>query len=182
MASIALDRAGGIEQRVLARAGPAAAHVDRGDRRAIEDDRGDAGGELRVIGMADADAGDIGEEVFQGGDSMRCQCISDIAPTPTRFNSPSAIRIIRASSDFAVGLGQQQHAGIEPAVMHDGVLGVARGEQHLQAGPPPRPPRRRAGGRSCGPGMITSVNSRSMPVPASMISGPPAALAASSVA
>ena len=36
---------------------------------------------------------------------------------------------------LAVGLGEQQHAGIETAVMDDGVLGVARGEQHLQRRP-----------------------------------------------
>src|SRR5579883_2525608 len=35
---------------------------------------------------------------------------------------------------LAVGLGQQVHAGIEPPVMQDRVLGVARGEQCLQAG------------------------------------------------
>ncbi|MEY9228984.1 hypothetical protein ABIF78_001307 [Bradyrhizobium japonicum] len=67
----ALDRAGKVEQRILARAGPAAAHVDRRDRRGIEDDRRRAGGDFRILGMADADAGDIGKQIFQGRHSMR---------------------------------------------------------------------------------------------------------------
>ena len=35
-------------------------------------------------------------------------------------------------------LGQEIDIGIEPAVMDDGVAGVAGGEQHLQVGPPPQ--------------------------------------------
>ena len=64
MASIALHGVGEVEQRALAGAGTAAAHVDRRHRRAVEHDRGDAGGQRCVIGVADADAGDIGEEIF----------------------------------------------------------------------------------------------------------------------
>ena len=43
--------------------GPAAAHVDRGDRGLVEHDRGDAGGEAGVLGMPDADTRDVGDEV-----------------------------------------------------------------------------------------------------------------------
>jgi len=32
---------------------------------------------------------------------------------------------------FAIRLGEQQDSGVEPAVMDDGVFGVARGKQHL---------------------------------------------------
>ncbi len=39
---------------------------------------------------------------------------------------------------LAIGLCQQQHALVEAAVMHDRVLGIARGVQHLDAGPPLR--------------------------------------------
>ena len=61
-----LHRIGEVEQRTLARAGTAAAHVDRRHRRPVENDRGNAGRECCVIGMTDADAGNIGEEIFQG--------------------------------------------------------------------------------------------------------------------
>ncbi|MGY4338570.1 hypothetical protein ACVWW3_003476 [Bradyrhizobium sp. LM2.9] len=60
-------RAGKIEQGILAGTRSAAADVDRRDRRLVEDDRGRARGEFRILGMADADAGDIGEKVFQDG-------------------------------------------------------------------------------------------------------------------
>ena len=59
------DRAFKTEQGFLANAGSAAAHIDRSDRGRIENDGGDAGGEGGVVGMTDADTGDIGEEVFQ---------------------------------------------------------------------------------------------------------------------
>src|SRR5882757_8070504 len=35
---------------------------------------------------------------------------------------------------FAIGLCEQQHAGIQPAMMHDGILGIARRVQDLQRG------------------------------------------------
>jgi len=41
----------------------AAADVDRGDHRLLEHDRGDAGGEPRVLGVADPHPGDIGDQV-----------------------------------------------------------------------------------------------------------------------
>ena len=43
--------------------GRAAAHVGGGDRRLVEHDRGDAGGELRVLGIADREAGHVGDQV-----------------------------------------------------------------------------------------------------------------------
>src|SRR5205807_4109759 len=61
----ALHRIGGIEQRALARPGPATADIDRSYRGLVEDDRGDAGSKAGVIGVADANAGNIGEEIFQ---------------------------------------------------------------------------------------------------------------------
>jgi L-aminopeptidase/D-esterase-like protein len=63
----AIDGAGEFEQRVFARAGSAAANIDGRNRVGVEDDRGRASGDFRILGMADADAGDIGEKVFQGG-------------------------------------------------------------------------------------------------------------------
>src|SRR5207237_401386 len=69
-----LNRAFKLEKRFLAGAGAAAADVDRSYRGRIENDRGDAGGERRVVGVADADAGYVGEEVFQEtGPSGRVQ-------------------------------------------------------------------------------------------------------------
>ena len=62
---------------------------------------------------------------------------------------------------FAIGLCQQQHAGIEAAMMDDGVLGIPDVYRVFSAG-------RRFSASSTswrpfmGPGMITSVNSRSM--------------------
>ena len=59
-----------------------------------------------------------------------------------------------------VGLGQQLDAGVEPTAMHDGVLGVARGEQHREVGRRSRA-RRASSGLRRSPGITTSVNSRS---------------------
>jgi hypothetical protein len=56
-----------VEHRALTDTGPAAADVDRGHRRRIENDSGDSGCECLVIGVTDADAGDIGEKVLQHG-------------------------------------------------------------------------------------------------------------------
>src|SRR5260370_480782 len=36
---------------------------------------------------------------------------------------------------LAIRFGKQQHAGIEPAMMNDGVLGIPRGVQRLERGP-----------------------------------------------
>ncbi len=103
MASICLDGAFGLEQAVLAGAGPAAAHVDRGDRRRIENDRGDAGGEGCVVGVADADAGYVGDEIFQraipSGRMLDRPLSTDISVAPVA-QLASASRIILASSDL----------------------------------------------------------------------------------
>src|SRR5438045_1594148 len=48
----AFDRLRRIEQRGLARARSAAAHVDRADRGHVEHDRGGAGAEAGVLGVA----------------------------------------------------------------------------------------------------------------------------------
>ena len=66
-------------------------------------------------------------------------------------SASSALRIITRHVRLAIGLGEQQHAGIEPAVMNDRIFGVARGEQHLQAGLASSAARRQAGGRSSRP-------------------------------
>ena len=75
MASIASTVRFRREQGALAGAGAAAAHVDRGNRGLIENDRGDAGGERGVVGVADADAGDIGEEIFHEAGPSRPQML-----------------------------------------------------------------------------------------------------------
>ena len=59
----ALDRAVRLEQIGFARARRAAADVDRRDRRFVEHDGGDAGGEPRVVGVTDTDAGNVGDEI-----------------------------------------------------------------------------------------------------------------------
>ena len=64
-----LHHVDGIEQRSLADAGAAAAHVHRGDRGPVENHRGDAGGQRGIIGMADANAGDIREQIVQDAES-----------------------------------------------------------------------------------------------------------------
>ena len=58
-----LHRVAGLQQRCVARSGAAAAKIDRGNRGVVEDDGRDARGKGGVIGMADADACDIGQEV-----------------------------------------------------------------------------------------------------------------------
>ena len=52
-----------VEQRGVAGAGRAAAGDAGGDVGGVEDDRGHAGGDARVLGIADTDAGDVGDEV-----------------------------------------------------------------------------------------------------------------------
>src|SRR6185437_56265 len=66
----ALSRVGEIEHGVLAGARPTAADVDCGNGRLLEDDGGDAGGQLCVMGVADANAGDISKKVLQGDKSV----------------------------------------------------------------------------------------------------------------
>ena len=63
MASMRSTVIGRIEQRALARARTAAAKVRRGDRGLIEQHDRRARAELWVVGMADADAGNIGDEI-----------------------------------------------------------------------------------------------------------------------
>jgi hypothetical protein len=58
-----LDRHGGIEQRAFPSARPAAANVRGCDRGLIEQHDGRARAELVVVGMPDADAGNIGDEI-----------------------------------------------------------------------------------------------------------------------
>ena len=103
-----LDRGCKSKEAFLAGAGAAAAHVDRGNRRAIENDRRDAGRYGCVISVADADAGNIGEEVFHGL-ALPAKGQSD---HPRKFG-------------LAIRFGKQQHAGVEPSMMDDGVLGIS---------------------------------------------------------
>src|SRR5215813_6796424 len=61
-----VDALGGavrFEQIGFPRARRAAAHVDGGDRGLLEDDDGYAGGETRVVGVSDQNAGDVGDEI-----------------------------------------------------------------------------------------------------------------------
>ena len=60
-----------IEQGGLARAGPAAAHIDARHHGLVEHHDGRAGAELGVAGMADADAGNIGDEIACHGVVLR---------------------------------------------------------------------------------------------------------------
>jgi hypothetical protein len=60
-----LDGLSRIEQRGLARAGAAATHVDAGRHRLVKHDRRDAGCELGVLGVADTNARDVGDEIAQ---------------------------------------------------------------------------------------------------------------------
>ena len=95
-----------------------------------------AGGGVRVV--ADADAGNIGQQVFQRLKSV-IRCV--MALTAGRrlliaIRANGSIINSRAQHvrkfQLAVRLGQQQHAGIQPPVMHDRILGVTRREQHLE--------------------------------------------------
>src|SRR5262249_52386707 len=52
-----------FEQVGFPRARRAAAHVDGGDGRLLEHDGGYAGGETRIVGVSDQDAGDVGDEI-----------------------------------------------------------------------------------------------------------------------
>ena len=54
-----------IEQRALADAGAAAAHIHRGHRGPIENHRGDARRQGGIVGMTDTDARDIRQQVVQ---------------------------------------------------------------------------------------------------------------------
>ena len=65
-----------------------------------------------------------------------------LAVPPRIYQPRGMLQLASASPDhpgkfgFAIGFCQQQHAGIQPAVMDDGVLGISRREQGLEAGPP----------------------------------------------
>ncbi len=59
-----LHGVGDVEQRALAGARAAAAYIDRCYDRRIEHHRRDAGRQRRIVGVADADAGNIGEQIF----------------------------------------------------------------------------------------------------------------------
>ena len=72
----ALDRHRRIEQRAFARAGSAAANVGGGNRGLIEQHDRRAGAELGIVGMADADAGNVGDEI-----SSQAQVSKGGAPT-----------------------------------------------------------------------------------------------------
>ncbi len=58
-----LHRHVGFEQGGVAQARRAARNGERGRRRRVENQRRDSGGEFRVMGRADLDAGDIGDQV-----------------------------------------------------------------------------------------------------------------------
>ena len=58
-----LDEAGGIEGIGVARAGRAAAHVDRRDDRPVGEQHGDARQRTRVLRIADREARDVGDEI-----------------------------------------------------------------------------------------------------------------------
>ena len=60
------------EQGVLAGAGPAAAHIDRGTA-GLPKMMAVTRGERCIIGVPDADAGDIGEEIIHRGKMMHCR-------------------------------------------------------------------------------------------------------------
>ena len=62
-----LDRIVRLEQVGLARARRAAQNLHAGDRRLVADDHGDAGFQPVVGGIADAQAGDVGDEVARPG-------------------------------------------------------------------------------------------------------------------
>ena len=99
-----------IEQRAVARARSAAAHVDRGHRRAVEHDRGDAGGELGVVGMADPDAVDIGEQVFHGAPSEQ-------GPLGVRTRYRGADH--NAERIAAASLASARRGGASSGMIHD---------------------------------------------------------------
>ena len=58
-----LDHAFRLKQRQFAGAGAAAAQIDRGDRGIGGQDDGDAAAHGRVFGVADRNAGDVGDGV-----------------------------------------------------------------------------------------------------------------------
>ena len=60
----------GLEQCRVARAGRPAARDAGGDVAAVEDDRRDPAGEARVMGIADADAGHVGDEVVRRAQAL----------------------------------------------------------------------------------------------------------------
>ena len=60
----AFDGVDGVEQGGVARTRSTAADVHGHDGRSVEHDRRDAGREARIVGVADLDARDIGEQVF----------------------------------------------------------------------------------------------------------------------
>ena len=103
MASIASTVPSRLQHRFLAGAGAAAADVDRRHRGRIENDRGDAGGDRRIVGVTDANAGNIGEEIFQEALStgpLQAGLPHPIYQPRRMLQLASASRSILASSDL----------------------------------------------------------------------------------
>jgi hypothetical protein len=95
----------------------------------VEHDSGNAGGERGIIGVADANAGDVGQEILQDAELI----------TPGNMSATSVYEIaterktLAAERDpdhpgklsLAVRLDQEQHAGIQAALVDDDILGIA---------------------------------------------------------
>jgi hypothetical protein len=111
MASISWTVLSGLSRPSSWGPGPAAAHVDRGHCRGIENDRGHAGGERCVVGVADANAGYVGDEIFQRAGSVRPHLAGPVHGYISRAECSTGKRKADHPGEFgfAVGFRQQQH-------------------------------------------------------------------------
>ena len=86
-----LHGVGEVEQRAFAGSGPSAAHIQRCNNLPVEDDRRDAGSEVWVASVSDANACNVGEQIVHRDTQLF-----------------SASRIMRARSDFRYGLASSR--------------------------------------------------------------------------
>ena len=100
-------RALGVEEVGLAGAGPAAAHVDARHHGFVEQERGDAAGEPQIGGVADPEAGDVGDAVGQHGASPE-----DVPRDPRIEPSASGAAARWASKPVAAGPAASERSSI----------------------------------------------------------------------
>lgn len=73
----------------------------------------------------------LATEKLNAGDETRHRSARSIGPAVIEYRADLACQRIDGER-----LGQERDAGVQRAVMDDGIAGVARGEQHLEIGPP----------------------------------------------
>ena len=108
-----------VQQGGVATTGRAAAGDAGGDVGGVEDDRRDAGGDARVLGIADAHAGDIGDEIERAQAMVSaCELVlpTKLAPRAFAVNGPTG------GIPRTVGTRARSRAGSRPPLKQSSIL------------------------------------------------------------